>query len=134
MPFLGRTLGRGPTKINFQTQGVPVTCDLASALWLQQHSERAFFWDTLYIIVSRYLGEDITVHEFAHSLMLLGFTQVAELKESDSRWELKSNILVLSHSEDSRWELKSNIQVLLGYCENIQLMVSHLAFTSITSG
>ena len=24
----------------------------------------------------RYLGEDITVHEFAHSLMLLGFTQV----------------------------------------------------------
>ena len=66
--------------------------------------------------------------------MLLGFTQVAELKESDSRWELKSNIQVLSHSEDSRWELKSNIQVLLGYCENIQLMVSHLAFTSITSG
>ena len=66
--------------------------------------------------------------------MLLGFTQVAELRESDSRWELKSNIQVLSHSEDSRWELKSNIQVLLGYCENIQLMVSHLAFTSITSG
>jgi len=24
----------------------------------------------------RYLGEDITIHEFAHSLMLLGFTQV----------------------------------------------------------
>ena len=27
----------------FQTQGVPVPCDLASALWLQQHSESAFF-------------------------------------------------------------------------------------------
>ena len=32
-----------------------------------------------YIILCRYLGEDITVHEFAHSLMLLGFTQVAEV-------------------------------------------------------
>ena len=27
---------------------MPATCDWASALWLQQHSESAFFWDTLY--------------------------------------------------------------------------------------
>ena len=28
------------------------SCDWASAVWLQQHSESAFFWDTLYKGVS----------------------------------------------------------------------------------
>ena len=36
--------------MTFQTQGVPATCDWASALWLQQHSESTFFWDTLYFL------------------------------------------------------------------------------------
>jgi len=31
----------------------------------------------------RYLGEDITIHEFAHSLMLLGFTQVDSSFDSE---------------------------------------------------
>ena len=30
-------------KINFQTQGVPATCDWVNALWLQRNSENAFF-------------------------------------------------------------------------------------------
>ena len=39
----GLVLVRNDRKINFQTQGVLATYDLASALWLQQHSESAFF-------------------------------------------------------------------------------------------
>ena len=49
MARLGLVLVRNDQQINFQTQGVPANCDWASALWLQRHSESAFFWDTLYL-------------------------------------------------------------------------------------
>ena len=39
----GLVLGSNDQKINFQTQGVPATCDWTSALWIQQHSECVFF-------------------------------------------------------------------------------------------
>ena len=39
----GLVLVRNDRKINFQTQGEPATCNWASALWLQQHSDNAFF-------------------------------------------------------------------------------------------
>ena len=39
----GLVLVRNDQKINFQTQGTPATCDWASSLWLQQHSESALF-------------------------------------------------------------------------------------------
>ena len=39
----GLVLERNDQHFNFQTQGVPAACDWASALWLQQHSESAFF-------------------------------------------------------------------------------------------
>ena len=34
---------RNDQKVNFQTQGVPNTCDWASTLWHQEHSESVFF-------------------------------------------------------------------------------------------
>ena len=39
----GLVLVRNDQKINLQTQGVPANGDWASALWLQKHSEIAFF-------------------------------------------------------------------------------------------
>ena len=41
--WYGLVLARNDQKINFHTQGVPVTCVWASALWLQQHCVSAFF-------------------------------------------------------------------------------------------
>ena len=41
------SLSKKRPKINHQTQAVPANGNRASALWLQQHSEIAFFWDTL---------------------------------------------------------------------------------------
>ena len=50
-----------------------------------------FWW------ICRYLGEDITIHEFAHSLMLLGFTQVKPLhKQPTPPTQRLTQVLTLS--------------------------------------
>ena len=45
-------LVRSDQKINLQTQRMRANGEWASALWLQQHSESAYFWDTLYVFYS----------------------------------------------------------------------------------